>query len=68
MKGRVKWFNSAKGYGFLTPESGEDVFIHHSAVTREQKELLVEQAALEFDVVAGPKGPSAKNVKFIAGQ
>lgn len=63
MKGTVKWFNAAKGYGFITPESGEDVFVHFSAIAMEGYKTLEEGQAVEFDVTKGPKGLQASNVK-----
>ena len=62
MKGTVKWFNSNKGYGFITPESGEDVFVHFSAIQAEGYKNLEEGEAVEFEVTDGPKGPQASNV------
>jgi CspA family cold shock protein len=62
MKGTVKWFNSNKGYGFITPESGEDVFVHFSAIQAEGYKNLEEGDAVEFEVTNGPKGPQASNV------
>ncbi|MBK6881095.1 MAG: cold-shock protein [Elusimicrobia bacterium] len=65
MKGKVKWYNRVKGYGFLVPEDGSpEVFVHHSAVQAKGKDkVLVEGQGVEFEVTAGPKGPSAANVK-----
>jgi CspA family cold shock protein len=60
--GTVKWFNDAKGFGFLTAESGEDVFVHFSAVQGGGFRSLAEGAAVEFDIVKGPKGLQAENV------
>ena len=61
-KGTVKWFNDQKGYGFLTPENGKDVFVHHSAIKGEGYKSLTEGAQVEFDIVQGPKGEQATNV------
>jgi CspA family cold shock protein len=61
--GTVKWFNEAKGYGFITPEdSGKDLFVHHSAIAGEGYKTLSEGAKVQFDAAEGPKGPEAKNV------
>ena len=62
MKGTVKWFNAAKGYGFITPESGEDVFVHFSAIQMDGYKSLNEGQAVEFEVKKGPKGLQAENV------
>ena len=60
--GKVKWFNDAKGYGFITMEGGEDVFVHFSAIQAQGFRSLAEGAAVEFDLVQGPKGLQAANV------
>ncbi len=62
VKGTVKWFNSSKGYGFITPESGNDVFVHHSAIQGEGYKSLDEGQAVEFEIQQGPKGEQAANV------
>ncbi len=60
--GSVKWFNDAKGFGFITSENGEDVFVHFTAIQGNGFRSLSEGAAVEFDVVQGPKGLQAANV------
>jgi len=64
-RGKVKWFNDAKGFGFLEQENGEDVFCHFSAITGEGFKSLQEGDDVEFDVVKGPKGLQAANVKKV---
>ena len=64
-KGKVKWFNDAKGFGFLEQENGDDVFCHFSAITGEGFKSLQEGDDVEFDVVKGPKGLQAANVRKI---
>ena len=61
-KGTVKWFNNQKGYGFITPESGNDVFVHHSAIQGDGYKSLDEGQQVEFGVQQGPKGEQATNV------
>jgi CspA family cold shock protein len=61
-KGTVKWFNDSKGYGFITRESGTDVFVHHTAIQAEGFKSLKEGQTVEFEVTEGPKGPQAANV------
>ncbi len=63
MNGTVKWFNSDKGYGFISPESGDDVFVHFSEIQSEGYKNLDEGQAVEFEVTNGPKGLQASNVK-----
>jgi CspA family cold shock protein len=60
--GTVKWFSNQKGYGFITPESGADVFVHHAEIQGEGYKTLDEGQKVEFDIVDGPKGNQAKNV------
>ena len=62
MKGTVKWFNNQKGYGFISDEQGNDVFVHYSGLNMEGFKSLDECAEVEFDVVNGAKGPQATNV------
>ncbi|BDF78528.1 MULTISPECIES: cold shock domain-containing protein [Pyramidobacter] len=62
MKGKVKWFNSTKGFGFITTEEGKDVFVHFSAIKMDGYKSLEENEEVEFDVVDGEKGPQAANV------
>jgi cold shock protein len=62
------WFNADKGYGFIQPESGEDVFVHFSAIQMSGYRSLAEGQAVEFDVAQGPKGPQAANVRPIEAQ
>ena len=62
MKGTVKWFNSNKGYGFISPETGEDVFVHFSAIQGDGYKSLDEGQEVEFEVTDGPKGLQASNV------
>lgn len=65
VNGTVKWFNEGKGYGFITPDEGPDVFVHFSAIMSEGFKTLAEGQRVEFDVEQGPKGPQAKNVRGI---
>lgn len=62
MTGKVKWFNSEKGYGFITTEEGSDLFVHYSQIQKDGFKTLEENEAVEFDVVEGNKGPQAANV------
>ena len=60
--GKVKWFNNQKGYGFITPENGKDVFVHHTAIQGDGYRTLEEGQAVQFDIQQGPKGEQAQNV------
>jgi len=60
--GTVKWFSNQKGYGFITPESGNDVFVHHAEIQGEGYKSLEEGQKVEFEIANGPKGDQAKNV------
>ncbi len=62
-KGNVKWFNDAKGFGFISREGAPDVFVHHTAITMDGFRSLAEGDPVEFDVVQGPKGLQAANVR-----
>ena len=63
-EGTVKWFNDSKGYGFITPaDGGKDVFVHHQAIQAEGFRSLQEGDRVQYDVVEGPKGPQAANVR-----
>ena len=64
-KGTVKWFNDAKGFGFITQQGGPDLFVHHTAIMAEGFRSLTEGDSVEFDVVQGPKGLQAANVKRV---
>ena len=61
-EGIVKWFNDQKGYGFITPESGRDVFVHHSAIQGNGFKSLSEGQKVSFEIQSGPKGEQAVNV------
>jgi len=61
-KGRVKWFNASKGYGFITQENGQDVFVHFSAIQADGFKSLQEGQEVEFEVTSGAKGPQAAKV------
>ena len=61
--GKVKWFNDAKGYGFIAREDGPDVFVHHTAIMADGFRSLSEGQSVEFDITEGPKGLQAANVR-----
>jgi CspA family cold shock protein len=65
-KGRVKWFNEKKGYGFISGDDGTDVFVHFSAIKGEGFKVLYEGDEVEFEVTKGPKGPQATNVSVLS--
>ncbi|HLC18624.1 MAG TPA: cold-shock protein [Thermodesulfobacteriota bacterium] len=61
-RGKVKWFNDTKGFGFIQQESGEDVFVHYTAIQGDGFKTLKEGQEVEFEITEGPKGPQASNV------
>ena len=65
MQGTVKWFNNQKGYGFISDETGNDVFVHYSGLSMDGFKSLEEGASVDFDVTEGSKGPQAVNVTVI---
>ncbi len=65
-QGKVKWFNAKKGYGFISDESGEDIFVHFSALNMEGFKELKDGETVEFEVIDGEKGPQAANVTRIS--
>jgi CspA family cold shock protein len=62
--GKVKWFNDAKGFGFIVREDGPDLFVHHTAIVAEGFRSLAEGQAVEFEITEGPKGLQATNVRL----
>lgn len=64
-QGTVKWFNEAKGFGFITDDNGSDVFVHYSSIQKDGFKTLLEGERVSFDVQQGDKGPSAANVQAI---
>ena len=64
-QGKVKWFNDAKGFGFIAQNEGKDVFVHHTAIIADGFRSLAEGDEVEFEVTNGPKGPAAANVRKI---
>jgi CspA family cold shock protein len=60
--GKVKWFNDAKGFGFIARDEGDDVFVHYTAIRADGHKTLAEGMEVEFDIYDGPKGPQAQNV------
>ena len=62
IKGTVKWFNATKGYGFISSDDGEDLFVHYSAISGDGFKTLEEGQNVEFEIVEGEKGPQATNV------
>ncbi len=67
-QGTVKWFNDAKGYGFIEQESGQDLFVHYSAIQGDGFKSLKEGQEVTFDVIEGAKGPQATNVSLVSAK
>lgn len=66
LSGVVKWFNDAKGYGFIATAEGKDIFVHYSAINMDGRKTLFEGQSVEFEISEGPKGPQAANVMVAA--
>ena len=64
--GIVKWFNDAKGYGFIAADEGKDIFVHFSAINMDGRKTLREGQQVEFEIADGPKGPQAANVQAVS--
>ncbi len=64
--GKVKWFNNAKGYGFIEQPGEQDIFVHYSAISGDGYKTLIQGQEVEFEVINGPKGPQAENVAKVA--
>jgi CspA family cold shock protein len=67
VRGTVKWFSDEKGYGFISQEGGEDVFVHYTSISGEGYRSLTQGQTVEFDITDGPKGPQAANVRAAEG-
>jgi len=65
VQGTVKWYNEAKGFGFIGMESGQDVFVHYNAIQRNGYRTLAEGARVEFEMAKGPKGPQAEDLQVL---
>jgi CspA family cold shock protein len=64
LKGKVKWFNATKGFGFITGEDGQDIFVHYSQILKEGYKSLEEGQEVTYEITQGAKGPQASNVKL----
>jgi CspA family cold shock protein len=64
-RGKVKWFNDTKGYGFIEQETGEDVFVHYTAIEGDGFKSLTQGQEVQFEIIQGPKGPQAANVNKV---